>query len=41
MPEFEDPSLIQKILAHVQRRDALLNREARAPPASPQAATSI
>ena len=33
----EDPPLIRHILAHVQRREALLKRVARAPPALPQA----
>ena len=35
----EDPPLIRHILAHVQRREALLKRVARAPPALPQATT--
>ena len=35
----EDPPLIRHILAHVQRRQALLKRVARAPPALPQATT--
>ena len=35
----EDPPLIRHILAHVQRREALLKRMARAPPALPQATT--
>ena len=29
----EDPPLIAKILAHVQRREALMSRTARGPPA--------
>jgi hypothetical protein len=37
----EDPPLIRQILAHIERREALLNRAARAPPDSPQAATTI
>ena len=32
----EDPPLIRHILAHIQRREALLNRVARAPPDSQQ-----
>ena len=35
----EDPPLIRHILAHVQHREALLKRVARAPPALPQATT--